>query len=301
MPITDRFHKVENPIWFKNEDEVTALATRSVGGGLPWHFKALSLDYDPNYGNNTSVALVDTGVNINHKSFKGAFIEPLGFNRMKSYSYGEHGTATASLLIGNGFNNIHGLSPKTKLFAMQALSKDGIGNMHKVISSVKEARKLKVDVINLSLGSYKPNRKLMREIDKALGDGIIVVAAGGNNGRGSGVMYPALHPGVLAVGAVNELLELCGFSSTGELGDIDVVAPGARIRVATNRRGAGKMSGTSFASPLVTGIILRAKSMGIPVTKDLIMQTSFDLARPGEDRGTGWGLVDFEALKDGSL
>lgn len=294
--ILDRFTKVEAPIYFKNKEEFQALGIRSLRKDLPWHYKPLGLQWDSNGGYGTSIALIDTGVYHLHPCLSGGDLQGHTLNLFGNYTYGEHGTATCSLLLGNGTKGVYGLAPKTTVHSFPVLSPEGQGSADKVVQALRKSRDLGVDVINISLGSKSENRRITREVRNCLKDGILVIAAGGNNGDTGGVMHPARQKGVLSVGSVDRLLSLSPFSSTQDLGDIDVVAPGQNIRVALNSKGVGEVSGTSFAAPIVSGIALRLASMGIKVTPEIITQKAFDLGLPGLDVSTGFGLIDYNAM-----
>lgn len=296
MMTLDRFRTVETPIYFKNKEEFQALGVRSLRKDLPWHYKPLGLQWDSNGGYGTSIALIDTGVYPLHPCLSGGNLKCYPLNIFGNYTYGEHGTATCSLLLGNGTKGVYGLAPKTTVHSFPALIPEGRGSADKVVKALRKARDLAVDVVNISLGSKSENRRITREIRNCLRDGILVIVAGGNNGNTGGVMYPAKQEGVISVGAVDRLLNLSPFSSTQDLGDIDVVAPGQNIRVALNSKGVGEVSGTSFAAPIVSGIVLRLISLGVKITPEIVMQKAFDLGLPGLDASTGFGLVDYHAM-----
>jgi serine protease AprX len=143
--------------------------------------------------------------------------------------------------------------------------------------------------------------------EMAVRRGIIVVEAAGNEGNNPEwpyIMMPADAPGVIAVGAVDHRhhrQEIAGFSSRGPTSDgrikPDVVAPGVAVVVADIRGGDyQRISGTSFAAPLVSGVcalLLQINpTWGPEQMLESLKNTAKDLGVAGADTVYGWGLVD---------
>src|SRR5690606_39032989 len=83
-------------------------------------------------------------------------------------------------------------------------------------------------VINLSLGFETPSIPLIDEaIDEAVANGVVVIAAAGN--EPGPVFYPARHPNVIAVGAVDFSNTVTEYSARGS--GLDLVAPGGTSAV----------------------------------------------------------------------
>jgi subtilisin family serine protease len=106
----------------------------------------------------------------------------------------------------------------------------------------------------------------------------VVVCAAGNNpdGQKLSIIYPAFRHDVIAVGAVNQISML---SATSNMGDsLDVVAPGKDIWSTTINNDYNYGGGTSFAAPIVSGIISLCLSVNPSLTvqevRDIIEQTA---------------------------
>jgi subtilisin family serine protease len=162
------------------------------------------------------------------------------------------------------------------------------------------------DVINISAGSLFANDAEREAVEYALQRDVVVVAAAGNGGRdgypADQVQYPAAYPGVIAVGATagpplgSDLI--ADWSSRGPA--LTVVAPGTNIIGYTANTVSWSLSaglqGTSFASPLVAGLVGLMKSVDPILTpaaaKAALIATAVDRGDPGFDQTFGWGLID---------
>lgn len=148
---------------------------------------------------------------------------------------------------------IYKANPDAKLYIAQVLDENSNGSEKDVISGVKWAIKQDVDVINMSISSYKYSSALKTTIDTATNKGIIIVAPVGNNGPNGTISYPAKFDNVLAIGSVNSKLKHSKFSNTGP--EIDFVVKGENIDVTSIYDLKEKNSGTSISAAQVTGMI----------------------------------------------
>ena len=189
-----------------------------------------------------------------------------------------HGTEVAGLVGASGNNGvgIATLSWSTKLLPLKVLSDDGPGYSSDIAAAIYYAVDLGVDVINLSLGGNESDPTLLAATNYAYEQGVVVIAAAGNCGTGSGescagytqgiIGYPARNPNVIAVGATTNSKQRASFSSYGAA--LDVVAPGSGsiyspTYTAANPTGlyATTLYGTSFASPYVASLAALVKSI----------------------------------------
>lgn len=222
------------------------------------------------YGKGVVVAVVDTGCEMNHPDLKERIIG--GYNFTEDYNgdvsiyedLNGHGTHVAGV-IASSMNNsgIVGVAPKANLLILKVLNKRGTGSVESLIESINYAVNWRgmngerVRVISLSLGLKNPSQKLHDAIQRAVKNNICVVAASGNDGDGnittSEYRYPGAYEEVITVGALNKENELADFSNTHEF--VDVYAPGAHIYSTSIENGYTELSGTSMATPHVTGAI----------------------------------------------
>ena len=210
-------------------------------------------------------------------NFSGANNTPQAGATSPTSTSAFHGTFVAGLAAATGNNGTGGAGVdwKARVMPLQALDDTGSGDTNTVGAAVKYAADHGANIINMSLGSTSDDAYLHQMIDYAIGKGVVVVAASGNDGCSGCVSYPAAYPEVVAVGAANADGTRASFSSYGP--QVDLLAPGINLCAtlwtstnATTGFGCGG-SGTSFATPLVSGALALLMSAGI-TTPDLARQ-----------------------------
>lgn len=194
-----------------------------------------------------------------------------------------HGTIVAGIIAARGNNGegIAGIDWGAKIMPLRALHSDGSGDVETVIAAFRYAIAKGATIINLSFIGDERSTDLDDLIAQATARGILVVAAGGNegrNGKGDLDQYP-VYPicsnldgaNVLGVAATSSIDEKATFSSYGKC--VDIAAPGERMmstlfydpsQIIVKIGGAitattysqpygGYFSGTSFAAPVAVG------------------------------------------------
>jgi subtilisin family serine protease len=154
----------------------------------------------------------------------------------------------------------------------------------------------------MSLGSPEPDHEIHQALLLAISKGIFVITAAGNEGPElDTVGYPAGFPEMVAVGSIDRRKRLSRFSSRGR--QVDVVAPGDEITSCYPPRGYAVLSGTSMATPFVSGVVALAlakhRKLGgktpLRTQQDLIehlCRTSADAGPAGFDPLYGCGILD---------
>jgi subtilisin family serine protease len=149
-----------------------------------------------------------------------------------------------------------------------------------------------VPVINVSLVG-PPNTALENVVKIAVARGFVIVAAVGNDGAAAPPLYPASYPGVIGVTGVDAhekvLLEACRGPQ------VDFAAPGADMAAAMLSPGFSAVRGTSFAAPIVAGLLATQLSEPSPPGAEKALaqlaQQAVDLGARGVDKVYGNGLV----------
>lgn len=246
-------------------------------------------------GKGISICMVDTPVDIYHPTFSNSLIETedlIDFNP-RDLSIMAHGTSVAGVLVSQ--NDLIGVAPKAKLFAISAFtttkSRPYIlqGSSAIIAKAINSCIQHNVDVINLSFTGGRDS--LVESLIKmAIKKGIVVVAAGGNGGHWGSTIYPALIPGVLAATAVDNKKNLFSMADKGRF--IDYAAPGVNILTTAPNGKYTIATGTSLSSAHLSGIValLLSQKRGKPIASTLT-QTAVDLGKPGRDQEYGDGLV----------
>jgi Subtilase family len=238
----------------------------------------------------TRVGLIDGGVDVSHDVFHDIVIHQHGCSGAAVPA--AHGTAVASLMIGRS-PRFHGAAPGSELYAADVYC--GLptgGAVDAVADALAWLVRERVPVINVSLVG-PPNVMLENVVRMVIARGHVVVAAVGNDGPAAPPLYPASYPDVVGVTAVDAhqraLLEACRGRQ------VKFSAPGADMSAANPAQSYAVVRGTSFASPIVAGLLAEAvrepdKAAAQRAVADLATH-AIDLGAPGPDPVYGFGLV----------
>ena len=260
-------------------------------------------------GKGVKIAIIDTGIDANHEDLtvrEGicTLDDSIGVNACyKSYlDENGHGTHVAGIIAAkNNDLGYVGVAPGAEIYAVKALDGEGNGSTTTIMSGIDWAIRKGVHIINMSLITPYPDMGIKSMVDKANANGIIVIAAAGNEGTFSGsedtVMYPAKFSSVIAVGSVNSSNRRASTSATGS--ELELAAPGDMIQSTLPKAifstGYGTMSGTSMAAPFVAGMAALYKEKFPGYTnvqiRSLLQRNAKDLGVAGRDRLYGFGLI----------
>jgi len=239
---------------------------------------------------NGVVGLIDGGVDTAQPVFHDAVIHRHGCAGADVPS--AHGTAVASLMIGADAR-FAGAAPGAVLYAADVYcGKPTGGSLDAVTAAFGWMVSEHVPVINVSLVG-PPNALLRQVVARVLAASSLIVAAVGNDGPAAPPLYPAAYPGVIGVTAVDGRHRVLFEAERGP--QVMFAAPGADIEAARVPRGLATVRGTSFAAPLVAGLLAarlrgpdpRADQLAI---RELIAQ-AVHLGPGGRNTLYGYGLV----------
>lgn len=161
-----------------------------------------------------------------------------------------HGTAIASIIAGNGEDGILGINPDAEIYSVKVLDKNNNAPVSRIIEGIYWCIDNDIDIINMSFGTNRFSPALEQAVKEAYNAGILMIGAAGNNA--GEVEYPAAFDEVMAVGAVNTNAQMSDFSNTGE--ELEIAAPGEKIKVASFFCGTSVTHGTSISVPHVVGV-----------------------------------------------
>ena len=220
------------------------------------------------------IGIIDGGV-ASHPSLAAASIDQHGFAGAPSPT--GHGTAVASLLVGND-GPFRGAARGASLFVADVYGGNrAAGSASSVVRALGWLAAKQPQVINISLVG-PPNAAVARAVQQVRARGIQIVAAVGNDGPAAPPQYPASYPGVVAVTAVDARGQ--ALPEAGRSAHLDFAAPGADMAAALPGEGYAKVRGTSFAAPLAAARLAAAGSVPALAGE----------ARPGRGR-VGRGIV----------
>ncbi len=229
------------------------------------------------------VAIIDTGVNINHPDLKdniyvnqaeangvagvdddnNGFVDDVsGWDFVKNKANGVdengHGTHCAGTIAGVGDNSsgVVGVSWRSKILPVRFLDADGSGTLESAVSAINYATKMGAQIQSNSWGGGGYSETLKEAIVKANDAGILFIAAAGNesNNNDANATYPATYdvPNILSVAAMDNKGTLASFSNYGKK-TVHVAAPGVKVW-STFLNTYKCLSGTSMATPHVSGV-----------------------------------------------
>jgi subtilisin family serine protease len=227
-----------------------------VGAPVVWNSYQ---DFAGVTGEGVTIAVVDTGVDLDHPEFEGRIVPGYDFvdNDAIADDGNGHGTHVAGTIAGayDGIG-ITGVAYDANIMPIRVLDNYGSGYLSDITAGIRFAADNNADVINLSLGGGGFNSSMYEAIQYASELGSVVVMASGNE-YANIPGYPAYYARDygIAVGAVDINFDMANFSN--KAGDIVldyVTAPGVDIYSSIIGGGYGIYSGTSMAAPHVAGI-----------------------------------------------
>lgn len=254
----------------------------------PWGIEAIYNDSSiksTSGGNGVKVAVLDTGVNTAHADLAGQAEQCKDFTQRKSPlidgSCGDkngHGTHVAGTVLATGGANgqgVYGVAPDADLWAYKVLNDRGSGYSDDIAGAIQHAadeaaRTGSKVVISMSLGSSSKNSLITDAVNYAYSKGVLVVAAAGNDGPGDNTIgYPGALVNAVAVAALENVQQngsyrVADFSSRGNPAtdgdfviqerDVELSAPGRAIESTWYDGSYSTISGTSMATPHVSGL-----------------------------------------------
>lgn len=200
-----------------------------------------------------------------------------------------HGTGIASIIGGNKEGDIQGVNPNAQMYSVKVLDEENCAPLSRIIQGIYWCIENEMNIINMSFGTTSYSRAFEQAVEDAYGAGILMVASAGNDA--GNVEYPAAFDEVMAVAATAPDGQISEFSNTGE--ELDIAAPGEKIRVSGFFNGHVVTHGTSIAVPHVTGVASLLWEKDLTKSNEFIRQLLDYSAK--EIEGTkDCGLLDAE-------
>lgn len=295
--------KREGIDWIEKDQEVKVDGQVVDWGHAP--VKANEASRSGYTGKGVRVAVVDTGISGSHPDLHVtggvSFVD--GVEALKDDN--GHGTHVAGIIAGmDNTVGVLGVAPGVELYSVKALDAGGVGNQTDVVAGIEWAIEHDIDIINLSITTSTDSLALKKIIEQASEQGILVTAASGNDETGAGqppgtdIAYPARYDEVIGVGAINQEMKRALFSYIGP--SLEFTAPGERIystyvTKSGSTDGYAYMSGTSMATPYVTGVMALYKEaypdLSTEGLRSLGQEYALDLGQKGKDDQYGYGVI----------
>ena len=272
------------------------------------------MEYLSYTGKGVGVAVLDTGI-FPHMDFRNRIRAFADFVAYKSMPYDDngHGTHVAGILAGDGtasMGKYKGVAPGCGLVALKVLDRFGNGSREQVLRAFRwildHREQYRIRIVNISVGttcrSVSDQDVLIQGVEKLWDEGLVVVAAAGNQGPKPGsVTAPGSSRKVITVGSSDMLTGRSAVSGCGPTAECvckpDLVAPGNHIVSCApgTANTYGVKSGTSMSTPLVSGAIALMLEKDPLLTnveiKMLLRESTDDMGLPRNRQG--WGKFNF--------
>ena len=254
-------------------------------------------------GSGINVAVLDQGIELTHDDLENN-ISPNSYdtesNSSPSQVFGNHGTHVAGTIAAIKDNTLQivGVAPQATLISVSNSLAGSPNSRIRRADGINWAWQNGADIISNSWGSAVQYDVIDDAIENALtngrdGKGTIVVFATGNDF--GNVAYPAnSNPNILAVGSVTSTGVRSGFSNFGN--ELDVVAPGSDILSTITGNGTDTFSGTSMATPHVSGIA----ALILSVNPDLTAQDVNNIIESTAQKITGYNYLSIPIRNNGT-
>ena len=246
------------------------------------------------------VAIIDDGIDRDHEDLKGKIYK--GYDAVRERKNilpeGEHGTHVAGIIASSANNGVGGtgVAPNIKIMPINVFDGLYAGTVD-IIEAIHYAVKNGADIINMSLGDTYYSKALNNAVQEANKKGVLLIAASGNEGdlkKSNKRVYPAAFSHVISVGATTSKDKRATYSNYDS--SVDITAPGDKILSTFPNNNYAYMSGTSMATPVVTGVAALIWSNEPKLSKSAVeyrlYDSAVDLGIKGKDVYYGNGRVN---------
>ncbi|MGP8302858.1 S8 family peptidase [Streptomyces inhibens] len=210
--------------------------------------------YPDSAGSGATVYVIDTGVRVSHQDFGGRAVN--GYDAIDNDNVAQDGNGHGTHVAANAAGTAYGVAKKAKIVAVRVLNNSGSGTTAQVVAGIDWVTKNHSgpSVANVSLGGG-PDAALDTAVQNSIKSGVTYAVAAGNSGDNAQNYSPARVPEALTVGATTSTDARASYSNYGSR--VDIFAPGSSITSAwnTNDTATNTISGTSMATPHVTGAV----------------------------------------------
>ncbi len=278
-------------------DEIIDYGVKMVGAPLEW---------GETMGEGIKVGIIDTGVDSDHPELVNRIKDGANFSGGSTDDFEDengHGTHICGIVAAekNGIGVI-GVAPKADLYVAKAFNKNGKTTYNSIVKSIRWLVNNNVDVINMSFSSDMASPEYKSLISDVHNRGISIICAAGNEGElgENTIGYPARFEETVAVSAVDINRNIADFSSRGYAAEIS--AAGIDIYSTYLNGGYATLSGTSMATPIITGAVALLMGKGFlrygrRLTPDeirlLLNIYTENVSSSGRDKRYGYGIFSF--------
>ena len=213
-------------------------------------------------GDGSRIAIIDSGVQLDHPDLQSARISSENFIRDEQYQAEIHGTAVTGIIAAqaNGFG-IVGLAPKASILALRACRQLQAGNAaaecysSSLSRALDKAISVNMQLVNFSFGTPAADPIMSNLIQYATTQGMILIASAGNDKNQQQLSFPASHSAVISVAGMDGARH---YPSQLVADQADLLAPAEQIFSTVSNGRHNFLNGTSMSSAIVSGIVALA-------------------------------------------
>jgi len=291
------------------EFDVTATAVDSYSRAPLTQIKtAYAYDTLKLTGAGVKVGVLDTGIDLANKEFKGRILAAKSFiaSEPSATDSNGHGTHVAGIIAAAADGTMtQGVAPGATLIPVKVMGANGSGSTASLGQGMSYAINNGARILNLSLG-WTGGAVAVADFQSAVNKGALLVAAAGNSGAAN-PDWPARYAKetwangqIIAVGSVNANNVISSFSNrAGDTMNFYLMAPGEKIASTYKNGQYAYMSGTSMATPAVSGaaalLMQYWPKLNANQVSGILFQSATDLGTPGVDAVYGRGLLNLDA------
>lgn len=259
-------------------------------------------------GVGVKVAVLDTGVDTDHPDLianifdcvtKVTHFVPDAKSCEDDNGHGTHVAGTVLANAGSDGLGVYGVAPEASLIAVKVCDRRGYCYGDDMAAGIHYAANSGANIISMSIGGNTPDSQVSSAIDYAVGQGVLIVAAAGNDGPEDGsIDYPGAYIEVIAVGAIDSTEAVPDWSSRGinngdyiiEEQEVEFGNPGVSVESTYNDGCYAYGNGTSMATPHVSGLAAKLWQDNAADTRVYLQDIAIDIWTIGDDTATGFGL-----------
>ncbi len=265
----------------------------------------------------TVIAVIDSGIDLTHPEFAGRIWTNPNANAPNDATPGDvngwnfinntpdvqddngHGSHVSGIIAAdaNNGNGVVGVNWQAQIMPLKFIDQYGNGSVNDAVRAIYYAVDHGANVINASWGGGQNDQALTDAISYAGAHNVVFVTAAGNEGVNNAIVksYPADNrlSNVISVAAIDENGKLASFSNFGAT-TVDLGAPGVNI-LSTVPGGYATYSGTSMATPYVTGVVSLVEGLHPNYTASQVVQIIDGTTKPLNSLATktiSGGMVD---------
>ncbi|MEE3199378.1 MAG: S8 family serine peptidase [Planctomycetota bacterium] len=265
------------------------------------------------------VAVLDSGIDADHLDLQEGILEQYGQHFLdQGADTGEdfdddngHGTHVSGILASRGNLTPPGIAPGASIIPVKVLDRRNVGwftdwaaGIEYVVDLHQGDNGLSIDVINMSLASHSLYEQSCNDAHEGIAGavtaahelGILVLAASGNNGSDNSLALPSCMNEVISVGSTLDTSPGTISTFTNRSARLDILAPGENIVSTGNTGGNAAISGTSQATPHISGAICLMLEANPGLTADQVIATLLATGTEVNDEVSGLSFPRVDCL-----